>query len=161
MLSAALLFLPAQTAAHGLNELGSSSFELVGRSGLEFVLEHVGSVLIRVAAMLALYVYEYLLHVGAQKAALTFLSEVGSKFKVERVEDAVLVTWNSAKKCWAGTPECFLSKVKGGRGTKLRCFRVSIELLHTEPLSTASEKHFCLRGPLKWGHLEALQQNHS
>lgn len=31
-----------------------------------------------VSCRLALYVYEYLLHVGAQKSAQTFLSEVGS-----------------------------------------------------------------------------------
>lgn len=30
---------------------------------------------------LALYVYEYLLHVGAQKAAQTFLSEVSKYFE--------------------------------------------------------------------------------
>jgi hypothetical protein len=30
---------------------------------------------------LALYVYEYLLHVGAQKAAQTFLNEVNTVFK--------------------------------------------------------------------------------
>lgn len=31
---------------------------------------------------LALYVYEYLLHVGAQKSAQTFLSEVRSSFSL-------------------------------------------------------------------------------
>ena len=36
-----------------------------------------------VSFRLALYVYEYLLHVGAQKAAQTFLSEVSANHLLE------------------------------------------------------------------------------
>lgn len=44
---------------------------------------------------LALYVYEYLLHVGAQKAAQTFLSEVSALEPIRRRESMLIVpvTW--------------------------------------------------------------------
>ena len=42
---------------------------------------------------LALYVYEYLLHVGAQKAAQTFLNEVNTYFELIVVCDEHLIKY--------------------------------------------------------------------
>lgn len=41
--------------------------------------------ILSLSCRLALYVYEYLLHVGAQKSAQTFLSEVGSKTQEQHI----------------------------------------------------------------------------
>lgn len=57
---------------------------------------------------LALYVYEYLLHVGAQKAAQTFLSEVSTSMKNTRhlqitLTDSVGKEYNSWRTSWIFT----------------------------------------------------------
>lgn len=56
---------------------------------------------------LALYVYEYLLHVGAQKSAQTFLSEVRRRFPLTLL--LYDLEWNmhfpAVSKIWSPAPE--------------------------------------------------------
>ncbi|OQR69964.1 single-stranded DNA-binding protein 4-like [Tropilaelaps mercedesae] len=75
-------------------------FEISGRNrGLDEIAMARGLVnavlisfnILRLCFRLALYVYEYLLHVGAQKAAQTFLSEVSSEISEDLRRSSVFV----------------------------------------------------------------------